>query len=57
MALSNARQIYDTLNDQGNRYAGWAVDVARGDSTTGVAALNFLQDTALMAWAVKPAAT
>ena len=46
--VDQARQVYDTLNGQGYNYAGWAAGVARGDSITGLSALDFLQGTALM---------
>jgi hypothetical protein len=46
--VEQARLVYDALNAQGYRYAGWAAGVARGDSITGVSALDFLQGSALM---------
>ncbi len=46
--VEQARQVYDSLNAQGYNYAGWAAGVARGDSITGLSALDYLQGTALM---------
>ncbi|WP_457282706.1 calcium-binding protein, partial [Polaromonas sp. P5_D5] len=46
--VEQARLIYDVLNTQGYGYAGWAAGVARGDSITGISALNYLQGTAMM---------
>ena len=46
--VEQARQVYDILYAQGYNYAGWAAGVARGDSITGVSALDYLQSTALM---------
>ena len=46
--VEHARQIYDILNKQGYHYAGWAAGVARGNTITGVSALNFLKDTSLI---------
>ena len=46
--LEQARQIYSELYAKGYNYAGWASGVAKGDSLTGLAALDFLKGTALM---------
>ena len=46
--VEKACQIYDILNKRGYHYAGWGAGVARGDSITGVSALNFLKDTTIM---------
>lgn len=46
--VEQARQVYDTLNGMGYNYAGWAAGVARGDSITGLSALDYLQGTAMM---------
>lgn len=43
-----AAQAYGSLYAQGYNYAGWAQGVATGDSTSGQAALSYLQGTALM---------
>jgi hypothetical protein len=45
--LDKALPIYDAMNAMGYKYTGWAAGVARGDTVTGVAALDFLQDTAV----------
>jgi len=41
-------QVYDSLYESGYNYAGWAVGVARGDSISGQAALQFMQSTSAM---------
>lgn len=46
--VEQARQAYDALSAQGYNYAGWAAGVARGNSVTGLSALDYLQGTALM---------
>ena len=44
------KQVYGELYDKGFQYAGWAKGVAKGDSVTGQAALEFLDATALMGY-------
>lgn len=44
------KQVYGELYDKGFQYAGWAKGVAKGDSITGQAALEFLDATALMGY-------
>ncbi len=39
--------VYQDLYDKGYNYAGWALGVAKGNSVTGLAALEYLADTAL----------
>jgi hypothetical protein len=46
--LQEARAAYESLYAQGYNYAGWASGVANGDTVTGVSALSYLRDTALM---------
>lgn len=41
-------QVYDSLYESGYNYAGWAGGVARGDSISGQAALQFMQSSAAM---------
>jgi len=42
---SAAAQVYAELYAQGYNYAGWAEGVARGNSITGLSALDFLKDS------------
>lgn len=46
--LNEARQVYAELYKKGYNYAGWAQGVAKGDTLTGAAALDFMKGTALM---------
>lgn len=46
--LVEARSVYDELAAKGYGYAGWAAGVARGDTITGVSALDYLKGTAMM---------
>jgi hypothetical protein len=46
--LVEARLVYDELAAKGYGYAGWAGGVARGDTITGVSALDYLKGTAMM---------
>jgi Cadherin-like domain/Bacterial Ig domain len=46
--LAEARIVYDELAAKGYGYAGWAGGVARGDTITGVSALDYLKGTAMM---------
>ncbi len=42
---SAAAQVYAELYAQGYNYAGWAEGVAKGNSITGLSALDFLKDS------------
>lgn len=46
--LDEARMVYDELAAKGYGYAGWAVGVARGDTITGMSALDYLKGTAML---------
>ncbi len=46
--LEQVRQVYSELYAKGYNYAGWALGVAKGNTLTGLAALDFLQGTALL---------
>ena len=48
LAAGDISSAYNALSDQGYGYAGWAGGVARGDTISGVAAVDFLKGTALM---------
>lgn len=41
--VAGTTQVYQQLNDKGYFYGGWANGVATGDTTTGQAALLFMQ--------------
>jgi len=45
---SNISGFYTALLNDGYLYAGWAGGVADGDTISGLAALDFLNDTAMM---------
>ncbi|WP_112076531.1 calcium-binding protein [Herbaspirillum rubrisubalbicans] len=46
--ISAVIDVYRQLYDQGYSYAGWALGVAKGNTVTGTAALDYLMGTALM---------
>lgn len=46
--LHEAVTIYRTLYSHGYNYAGWALGVATGTTVTGVAALDYLNDSSLL---------
>ena len=53
----NVSQFYTLMRDNGYAYAGWAQGVVDGDTIAGLAALDYLNDSAKMMGAVGPEAT
>ncbi|AYR24786.1 hypothetical protein [Herbaspirillum rubrisubalbicans] len=46
--MSAVIDVYQQLYDKGYSYAGWALGVAKANTVTGTAALDYLTGTALM---------
>lgn len=52
--VSAVIDVYRQLYEKGYLYAGWALGVAKGDTVTGTAALDYLAGTALMGLGSEP---
>ncbi|RTL42127.1 MAG: hypothetical protein EKK49_01285, partial [Rhodocyclaceae bacterium] len=45
--VDGVHEVYNELQARGYEYAGWGDGVAKGDATTGLAAIDYLKETAL----------